>query len=79
MLVRSYGFWGHKTLRLIAADCSRLLGGLRGLGVRDRSETCVWDYRQVAWGLMGSGGKWSKFASNAVEQKGSFACLSRFL
>ena len=38
VLVGSYGFWGHKTFGVIAAECSRLLGGLGGLGVRDREE-----------------------------------------
>lgn len=71
MLVESYEFWRHKTLRLIAAECGRFLGGHGGLGIGDLSETCVWHYRQVAWGLMGPGEKWSRFASNAVEQMGS--------
>ena len=31
--------------------------------------SCVLDYGQGAWGLMGSGGKWSRFSSNAAEHK----------
>ena len=53
-----------------AAECSRLLGGLGGLEVGDLSETCVLDYWVGSGGLMGSGGKWSRFSSNAVEQTG---------
>ena len=59
VLVVSYGFWGHKTLRLIAAECSSVLGGLGGLGVRNSvSVLCLglleW-VLGVLWGLMGSG------------------------
>ena len=33
VLVGSYGLWGYKTLWLIAAECSSVLGGLGGLGI----------------------------------------------
>ena len=54
----------------------QLLGGLGGLGVGDLSETCVLDYWQGAWGLMDSGVKWSRFACNAEERKGSLRFCS---
>jgi hypothetical protein len=69
--VGSYGVLRHKTFGYIAAECCGFLGGFGTLGVGDLSETCVLDYWQAGWGLMGSGGKWSRFSSNAVEQNGS--------
>lgn len=54
-------------------------GLVREWQVGDLSETCVLDYWVGSGGLMGSGGKWSRFCRNTVEQKDSLPCWSCFL
>lgn len=49
------------------------------MGVEDLSQSCVGDYRQGAWGLMRSGGKWGRFSNNAVGKKDSLSFWFRFL
>ena len=51
----------------VGGGCCSASGVLWALGIGDLSETCVLDYWQGAWGLVGSGGKWSMFCSIAVE------------
>ena len=52
---------------------------LENLGSGGRKPNCSLVFGTTgmgAWGLIGSGGKWSRFSSNAVEQKGALRFCS---